>query len=63
MSEITITREEWLNRCAARLVLRAELTPAVARDIAEAQLENIKDDLTENPEDMADEELSCWGPD
>lgn len=61
MSDEPISREDWLNRCAARLIERAALTREVALDIAEAQLENIKEDLTENPEDMADEELSCWG--
>ncbi len=55
-----LTREEWLTRCAARLEDRAAVHPTTARDIAESQLENLDDDLTENPEDAADEEISNW---
>jgi hypothetical protein len=32
-------------------------------DIAESQLENIGGDLTEDPEQAADDEMSCWTPD
>lgn len=31
-----------------------------ANDVADACLENLDYDLSESPEDAADEEMSCW---
>lgn len=53
-------KEEWIRRCAARYEERAGLHCLQACDIAEACLENLDGDLTENPEDAADEDLSYW---
>jgi len=55
-----LSREHWIKRCAARLEDRAAVHPTTAIDIAESQLENLNNDLTENPEDAADEEISNW---
>lgn len=63
MNEGTITREVWLQRCVARLMERAGLGRDDAMLLAESQLENLKDDLSENPEDAADDELSYWTAD
>jgi hypothetical protein len=32
-------------------------------EYAQAQLESLKGDLTENPEDAAEDEMSYWTPD
>lgn len=58
-----ITREQWLERCAARFISVAAVGKQDAHDLAESQLENLKDDLTENPEQAADDELSYWTAD
>ncbi len=58
-----LTREEWLARCAARFVEKANAPEQLARDMAESQLENLKDDLTENPEEAADDEMLYWTED
>ncbi|MEO5712583.1 MAG: hypothetical protein ABIT37_03770 [Luteolibacter sp.] len=59
----TITREEWLVRCAAHLRSLTDVPSDTAMDIAESQLENLNDDLTENPEAAADDEISSWPSD
>lgn len=53
-------KEEWLTRCAARFETRAGLSLELARSFAEVSLEIVDGDLTENPEDAADEEMNCW---
>ena len=53
-------KEEWLTKCAARFEARGGLNLEKARYFAEASLENLDFDLTEDPEDAADEEMSCW---
>lgn len=58
-----MTKELWLERCANKLVAVANVETALALDIAESQLENLKGDLTEDPEEAADDELSYWTPD
>lgn len=57
------TRDEWLERCAAVLRVRGGMTPDDALKTAEAQFENIGSDLTENPEDAAEDEMSYWTED
>lgn len=51
---------EWLSRCAAQYMKRIGMSEEDARDAAKAALENLDNDLTENPEDAADEDLSYW---
>lgn len=55
--------ERWLERCAARLHAVGGLDPAVAFSTAESQLENLNGDLSESPEEAADDEMSYWGED
>lgn len=55
-----MTKEEWLNRCAARYQQRSGMEAGEAMKAAEASLENLDNDVTENPEDAADEDLTCW---
>lgn len=56
-----LTREQWLGRCIDRFQRKAGLSPKIARQCAEAQLEADKDDPTERtPEDAADDEMSYW---
>jgi hypothetical protein len=58
----TPTREQWLERCAARFrSVCPSMSVEDAKGLAESQLENLNDDLTENPEDAADDEMSYWG--
>lgn len=59
----TITKDEWLTRCAKRLTELGGLEPEVAHEVAETQFENVGEDLTESPEDAADEEMSYWSED
>lgn len=56
----SISREQWLERCATVLREKGGLDPLVALNVAESQLENCDGDLTENPEDAADDEMSYW---
>jgi hypothetical protein len=58
-----LSRDEWLSRCAAHFVKRAAFDAALAMEYAQAQLESLKGDLTENPEDAAEDEMSYWTPD
>lgn len=62
-TEPLLTREQWLERCAARLRDRGGMVPDVAMLTADAQLENLNEDLTENPEQAADDEMSYWTED
>jgi hypothetical protein len=59
----TPTREQWLARCAARFASVAAIEEPGATELAEIQLENLKGDLTENPEEAADDEMSYWTAD
>jgi len=55
-------RKEWLERCAARFVERAEVSQEFAAECALAAYEEgdeIYEDFT--PEEAADEEMSYWG--
>lgn len=56
-----INQEEWIQRCAARFEVRASMGKDEAIRCAEACLENLGGDLTESPEEAADEDLTCWG--
>lgn len=56
-----LSREQWLARCATRFRLAAAVPPDEAMSLAESQLEILDDDLTESPEQAADDELSYWG--
>lgn len=58
-----MTREQWIARCAAHFRKEAALEGALAMKLAESQLEAVKDDLTENPERAADDEMSYWAAD
>ncbi len=53
-------RKEWISKCAAIFQTKALLERTTANEMAEACLENIDGDLTENPVDCANEEMSCW---
>lgn len=57
-----LTRQQWLDRCAARFVRRAAMEPEAAMHCAWACLPN-RDDELDTPEDTADEELSHWTDD
>lgn len=54
-----MTRAEWVGRCAARFADRGGLAAPLAEDHAAACLESLNSDLTESPEDSADD-MSCW---
>lgn len=59
-NQVTSDCEQWLERCAARFQAVASVAPGLAMNMAKSQLENLKDDLTENPEEAADDEMSYW---
>lgn len=55
-----MNKEEWISRCAVRFQQRGDMAADEATKNAEASLENLGNDLTENPEDAADEDLTRW---
>ncbi|MCL4664449.1 hypothetical protein L0Z16_03445 [Burkholderia multivorans] len=56
-----ISDAEWLRRCAARFVQRADVEQRIADSFAEAAFENVADFGFENdPEGAADSEMSYW---
>lgn len=60
---VEITKEEWIQRSAARFKDRGGLTEEEAREQAKASFETVNGDLSENPEDAADEDMSYWDND
>lgn len=63
MTPTALSREQWLARCAAHFQKVAALAEPSAMDLAESQLETLKGDLSENPEQAADDEMSYWTKD
>lgn len=57
-TDTEITKEEYLRRCAKRLIERAEIDEKTAFEVAESIWENCSDHT--DPEDDADEELTYW---
>lgn len=57
-TDIEMKKEEYLHRCARRLIERAEIDEEVALEVAESIWENASDHT--DPEDDADEELYYW---
>ncbi len=53
-------KQEWLDACAAQFIRRAKMLPEDATHHASVCLESVNGDLTESPEDAADEEMSNW---
>lgn len=58
-----VDREKWLERCAAHFRTVAALDEATALDMAKSLLEALEDDLTENPEEAAEGDMSYWTAD
>jgi hypothetical protein len=59
-----LTQDEWLRRYKQRFIERAELTEAQAQQCAEAEPFSVLSEFFEDePEDAADEEMSCWESD
>lgn len=54
------TADEWVMRCAVRYQQRGGMNPKEAVNAAESSLENLDGDISENPEDAADEDMTCW---
>lgn len=57
----TISREQWIERFAARIVEKSDFTKEQAIAVAESNLEGFNEDLSEDPEHAADDELSYCG--
>ena len=55
-----ITREQWIERCAARFSSVAGLEPAAAKHQATLQLSWLFDDLNKDPEMAADAKVKEW---
>lgn len=57
-----IEKGEWLKRCAARFVERADLCQETAEECAETCLESTMEfeDWESTPEECADNEMSYW---
>lgn len=56
-----LTEAAWLDRCAKRFQDRSRMPADEAHDMAQACLE-FRDEagFMNEPEDAADEEMSCW---
>ena len=55
-----MTKAEWIARCAARYKQRSGMAADEAQNAAESSFENLGNDLSESPEDAADEDLTRW---
>ena len=53
-------KQAWVSRCADRYVEQSKCDRDLAESMAEASLENLAGDLTEDPIEAADEDMSCW---
>jgi hypothetical protein len=53
-------KQEWLQKCAARFAERSGIHPDDAKYDAEMCLGMVGGDLTEDPDEVADEEMSNW---
>jgi len=69
--DMNVNKEEWIKRYAERVQKMAGWNEDAARNAAEAGAEVFEDNeraagnalAWENPEDEADEEMSCWSDD
>lgn len=59
-----MTKQEWLQRCAARYVEKAGVTQGQADDFAEVQWDILTEDNQSHedhaPDDCADEDMEEW---
>jgi len=55
-----MTREEWIKKYAEYMNKKIDLDYYLCVQSAEAALENIEFDLDEDPQDVADDDMSCW---
>lgn len=58
--KVGAAEEEWMKKYQARICELVEDFEGVAPAYAKASLENLNFDTTENPEDAAYEDLSCF---
>ena len=58
----TISKGEWLKRCAARFIEVADIDEETAEQLAETSLESTIEfeDTESTPEECADGEMSYW---
>lgn len=57
MPETTLTKEEWIKRCAAHYVKVTEVNQEQADTMADACWDM---DHDISPEDAAEEDINCW---
>lgn len=55
-----VASHSWISRCADRYVEKSKCDRALAESMAASSLENLDGDLTEDPIEAADEDMSCW---
>lgn len=58
-----MNKQEWILKCSNRLQDKSKIDSDLAKETAEACLENLDGDLSECPINAADEEMSCWACD
>ncbi|NKF21562.1 hypothetical protein [Solimonas marina] len=65
MSEQTLTKAEWIDRCAKRYRDVGGLSEDLAKSAAEVAYEVEDEDWGPrgDPEEAADEDMSCWDDD
>lgn len=56
-TEKTISKDEWMKRCASRFVEQSNCSQEIARQYAEGAH---CDEFADDPETAADEEIACW---
>ncbi|HEY7821926.1 MAG TPA: hypothetical protein VIG24_03790 [Acidimicrobiia bacterium] len=60
MADESLSREEWLRRCATEYKRLAETDDRFAMECAEATLGALDDGLLADPEEAAREDMSYW---
>jgi len=61
MSEDTeMNKEQWLERCSQQYLKRGIISEDKARLWADACWHQLDGDLTESPEDAADDDFNAW---
>jgi hypothetical protein len=57
---MTITRDEWINRCVNRYLERSSISTETARGFAETCYDMREGWFENAPEDAADSDMSYW---
>lgn len=60
---MSLSKDEWISRCAAQYVKRGGLMPEQAMGVAEITFESQSALGESDPEQAADDDMDCWSDD